>query len=105
MPIHMDGARLFNASIASGLDVKEICSYADSVMFCLSKGLGAPIGSMLCGKHDFIVSAAKTRKLMGGGMRQAGVFAACGIYALEHQIQDLKKTTSVPSNALNCSKD
>lgn len=91
VPIHMDGARLFNASIASGLDVKEICSYADSVMFCLSKGLGGPIGSMLCGKHDFIVSAAKTRKLMGGGMRQAGVFAACGIYALEHQIQDLKK--------------
>ena len=89
VPIHMDGARLFNASIASGLEVKEICTYADSVMFCLSKGLGAPVGSMLCGEHDFIVHAAATRKLMGGGMRQAGVIAAYGIYALQHQIPDL----------------
>ena len=89
VPIHMDGARLFNASVASGLEVKEICHYADSIMFCISKGLGAPIGSMLCGTHDFIVKAAATRKLMGGAMRQAGVIAACGIYALQHQISDL----------------
>lgn len=89
VPIHMDGARLFNASVASGLAVKEICSYADSVMFCISKGLGAPIGSMLCGSHNFIQKAAATRKLMGGAMRQAGIIASCGIYALQHQIPDL----------------
>lgn len=89
VPVHMDGARLFNASTASGISVKEICSYADTVMFCLSKGLGAPIGSMLCGSRDFIIKAAQTRKLMGGGMRQAGVFAACGIYALKYQVKDL----------------
>jgi len=89
IPIHMDGARVFNAATATGCSVKEICSYADSVMFCISKGLGSPIGSLLCGRRDFILEAADTRKLLGGSMRQAGVFAACGIYALEHNIPKL----------------
>lgn len=89
IPIHMDGARLFNASVASGIGVSTICSYADTIMFCISKGLGAPVGSLLCGKKDFILQSAATRKLLGGSMRQAGVFAAMGQYALEHNIPDL----------------
>ncbi|MBQ9423857.1 MAG: low specificity L-threonine aldolase [Pyramidobacter sp.] len=89
VPVHMDGARLFNAAAASGLSAAEICRCADSVMFCISKGLGAPVGSMLCGSREFIIRANATRKLLGGSMRQAGVLAACGIYALEHQIPDL----------------
>lgn len=89
IPIHMDGARLFNAATASNSSADKICSYVDSVMFCISKGLGAPIGSMLCGKRDFILEATKTRKLLGGSMRQAGVFAACGLYALEYNIPNL----------------
>ena len=89
IPVHMDGARLFNASVALNLDVKTICSYADSVMFCISKGLGAPIGSLLCGNEKFIVEAAETRKLLGGNMRQSGVIAAAGLYALEHNVAKL----------------
>ena len=84
--IHMDGARLFNAVTATKSSAEEICSYADSVMFCISKGLGAPLGSLLCGKREFVLEAADTRKLLGGNMRQAGIFAACGIYALKHNI-------------------
>lgn len=87
VPIHMDGARLFNASLASEVLVNEICSYVDTVMFCISKGLGAPAGSLLCGNREFIGKASKVRKLLGGNMRQAGVLAAAGIYALEHNIQ------------------
>ena len=86
VPIHMDGARLFNASISSQIPVETICGCTDSVMFCLSKGLGAPIGSMLCGSDSFIRSALSTRKLLGGNMRQAGVIAAAGQYALEQNI-------------------
>lgn len=89
IPIHMDGARLFNAVTATGSSAEEICGYADSVMFCISKGLGAPIGSLLCGKRKFILEAADTRKLLGGNMRQAGIFAACGLYALDHNISHL----------------
>ena len=89
IPIHMDGARLFNAAVASQNSAEEICKYVDSVMFCISKGLGAPVGSMLCGKKEFILEAAKTRKFLGGAMRQAGVFAACGLYALNHNISNL----------------
>lgn len=89
IPIHMDGARLFNASVASGVKVKTICGYADTVMFCISKGLGAPVGSLLCGGKDFILKAAETRKLLGGSMRQAGVFAAMGLYALAHNLPDI----------------
>lgn len=89
IPIHMDGARVFNASVALGEDVKTICQYADSVMFCISKGLGAPIGSLLCGGSEFILEASSTRKLLGGSMRQAGVIAAMMRYALEHNIPNL----------------
>ncbi|MBS5467954.1 MAG: aminotransferase class I/II-fold pyridoxal phosphate-dependent enzyme [Clostridium sp.] len=90
IPIHMDGARIFNAAEALGTSVKELCSYADSVMFCISKGLGAPVGSLLCGTAEFIQKAKSLRKMLGGGMRQAGVIAAPGIYALEHNVERLK---------------
>lgn len=86
IPIHLDGARIFNAQVASGISAKEIAAPADSVMFCLSKGLGCPIGSLLCGSKDFIDKARYFRQMMGGGMRQAGIFAACGIVALEKNI-------------------
>lgn len=83
IPVHMDGARIFNAATALGVDPKEIAACCDSVMFCLSKGLSAPIGSMVAGSRQFIDKARKNRKLMGGGMRQAGILAAAGIIALE----------------------
>ncbi len=81
--IHLDGARVFNAATALNVDALEICKHVDSVMFCLSKGLCAPIGSMLAGSKKFINKARKNRKLMGGGMRQVGIVAACGIISLE----------------------
>jgi threonine aldolase len=80
--LHMDGARIFNASTASGVPVKEYASYCDSVMFCLSKGLSAPVGSMLVGPRDFIAYGRRIRKALGGGMRQVGVLAAAGLIAL-----------------------
>lgn len=83
IPVHMDGARIFNAATSLNVDVKEIASCADSVMFCLSKGLAAPVGSMVVGTEAFIKRARKNRKLLGGGMRQAGILAAAGIIALE----------------------
>jgi len=83
VPLHLDGARIFNAAIASGVSPAEIAVNSDSVMFCLSKGLGAPIGSMLAGTKEFIAKARKGRKIMGGAMRQVGIIAAAGIYALE----------------------
>jgi len=82
VPIHLDGARLFNAALALGVEAAEIVSHVDSVMFCLSKGLGAPVGSMLCGTEPFIHRAKKKRKLMGGGMRQVGVLAAPAMLAM-----------------------
>lgn len=91
IPIHLDGARIFNAAISLGVDVKEISSKVDSVMFCLSKGLCAPVGSMLAGSKEFIDRARKNRKLMGGGMRQAGILAAAGIVALEEMTERLKE--------------
>jgi len=81
--VHLDGARIFNAAVASGKSVGEITRPFDSVMFCLSKGLGAPVGSVLTGPHDFIEKARMGRKLLGGGMRQAGILAAAGLIALE----------------------
>jgi threonine aldolase len=87
--VHMDGARIFNASIASGIAPDVWASYADSVMFCLSKGLCAPVGSLLVGSVDFIEQARRNRKRMGGGMRQAGIIAAAGIVALETMIDRL----------------
>lgn len=89
LSIHMDGARVFNAAAAIETPVKRICSLADTVTFCLSKGLGAPVGSLLCGGKEFIEEARRVRKLLGGGMRQAGVLAAAGIYALEHNVDRL----------------
>ena len=89
LPIHMDGARVFNAALASNTPVKKICSFVDSVTFCLSKGLGAPVGSLLCGDAPFIEEARRVRKILGGGMRQAGILAAAGIYALDNNIERL----------------
>ena len=83
IPVHMDGARIFNASAALGTSVAELTSPCDSVMFCLSKGLGAPVGSILVGSRKFIEKARSVRKMLGGGMRQAGVLAAAGLIALE----------------------
>ena len=80
--VHLDGARLFNAALALKCDVKEIAACADSVMFCLSKGLGAPMGSMICGTKEFIAKARRNRKRIGGGGRQMGHMAACGLVAL-----------------------
>jgi len=83
LPVHLDGARIFNASVALGRSVSELTQKFDSVMFCLSKGLGAPVGSLLVGSGEFIERARNFRKLLGGGMRQAGVLAAAGLVALE----------------------
>src|SRR5579884_2593966 len=87
--VHMDGARIFNAAIALGIPVSELARPVDSLMFCLSKGLSAPVGSMLVGSKEFIRRAHRTRKLLGGGMRQAGILAAAGIIALEQMIERL----------------
>ncbi len=87
--LHIDGARVFNASVASGVPVKDIAAPADTLMFCVSKGLGAPVGSLLAGSGERIASARRVRKLLGGGMRQAGVLAACGLYALESNVERL----------------
>ena len=89
IPIHMDGARLFNAVVATGVSAAEICAQADSVTFCLSKGLGAPVGSLLCGTAQFISKARRIRKMLGGGLRQSGIIAAGGIHALVHNIDRL----------------
>ncbi len=91
LSVHLDGARIFNAAIAQGIPAKEIAQYADSVMFCLSKGLSAPVGSLLVGTADFIERARKNRKILGGGMRQAGVVASAGIIALEKMVDRLKE--------------
>jgi threonine aldolase len=91
LPIHLDGARIFNAAAALDCNARDIASMADSVMFCLSKGLCAPVGSLLAGKKEFIEKARYKRKIMGGGMRQAGILAAAGIIALEGQTQRLKE--------------
>lgn len=83
IPVHMDGARIFNAATYLNVPAKEIARYADSVMFCLSKGLCAPVGSIVAGTKEFIARARKFRKMLGGGLRQAGFLAAAGIVALE----------------------
>ncbi|MEU7291930.1 low-specificity L-threonine aldolase [Streptomyces exfoliatus] len=93
--VHLDGARLFNAAVALGIPAAEITQYADSVQFCLSKGLGAPIGSMVAGSEDFITEVRRARKMLGGGMRQAGVIAAAGLVALD----DLERLQDDHANA------
>jgi threonine aldolase len=91
LKLHLDGARIFNAAAALGVDAVQLAEPADSVMFCLSKGLGAPVGSVLCGEGEFIRRARKTRKMLGGGMRQAGLLAAAGLYALQNHLPLLKE--------------
>lgn len=89
LPVHLDGARVFNASTSLGCDVKEITRYCDSLMFCLSKGLCAPVGSILAGSKEFINKARRYRKMLGGGMRQAGILAAAGLLALTSMVERL----------------
>ena len=90
LPIHLDGARLMNAIVENGVDLKEYASQFDSISLCLSKGLGAPVGSVLIGKKDFIKQSRRVRKVFGGGMRQAGIIAAGGLYALKNNVDRLK---------------
>ncbi|WP_212630213.1 low-specificity L-threonine aldolase [Pseudomonas sp. KB-10] len=87
--LHLDGARLYNAAVKLGVPAREITRHFDSVSVCLSKGLGAPVGSVLCGSAALIGKARRLRKMVGGGMRQAGVLAAAGLYALQHQVERL----------------
>lgn len=87
---HLDGARIFNAAVAQGMSVKDLCAGFDSVSSCLSKGLGTPAGTLLLGSRGFIDKAHRARKMLGGGMRQAGVIAAAGLYALENNVERLK---------------
>lgn len=89
LKIHVDGARIFNAAIALNVDPKDLVAEADSVSFCLSKGLAAPVGSVICGTQNFIDKARRARKVVGGGMRQAGVLAAAGIVALNEMVDRL----------------
>ena len=87
--LHLDGARIFNATVSLGIDVKELTRSADSVSFCLSKGLACPVGSLACGTKEFIAEARRQRKSLGGGMRQAGIIAAAGLVALDQMIDRL----------------
>jgi threonine aldolase len=89
LKIHVDGARFFNAAVALGLPAAKLAADADSLSFCLSKGLGAPVGSVVCGSREFISEARRARKILGGGMRQAGVLAAAGIVALNEMVDRL----------------
>jgi threonine aldolase len=89
VPMHLDGARLMNACVATGLKPKDYAHYFDSCTLCLSKGLGAPVGSLIIGSNEFVARANRFRKQFGGGMRQAGILAAAGIYALEHNVERL----------------
>ncbi|MFA5513899.1 MAG: GntG family PLP-dependent aldolase [Sphaerochaetaceae bacterium] len=89
MVVHMDGARLFNAAVATNVEASEIVKNSDTVTFCISKGLGAPVGSLLCGTKEFIEKARVVRKMLGSAMRQAGILAAGGIYALQNNINRL----------------
>ena len=89
LKIHVDGARFFNAAMALGVAPDQLAAEADSVSFCLSKGLAAPVGSVVCGSRDFIAKARRAKKVVGGGMRQAGVLAAAGILALTEMVDRL----------------
>ena len=89
LSVHLDGARIFNAAVALKVDVTELTRHADSVSFCLSKGLSSPVGSLICGSSQFIAEARRNRKVLGGGMRQSGIIAAAGITALEQMVDRL----------------
>lgn len=115
IPVHLDGARIFNAATTLGCTAADIAKYTDSVQFCLSKGLCAPVGSILAGTEEFIKKARKNRKLLGGGMRQAGILAAAGIVALEKMTKRLaedhenakylgKRLLEIPGIELNLEK-
>ncbi len=102
--LHLDGARIFNASVETGISVREYSYHFDSITFCFSKGLGCPIGSILCGDEKFIKMARKWRKILGGGMRQAGILGAAAIYALDNNVERLKddhKKAKYFANELN----
>ena len=88
--IHSDGAGIFNAACASGRPAADLVESADTVAFCLSKGLGAPVGSLVCGEEDAMKEMRRARKMLGGGMRQAGILAAAGIFALENNVERLR---------------
>jgi len=91
LSVHLDGARVFNAAVALGIDVRELTRGVDSLSFCLSKGLSAPVGSVVCGTSDFIAETRRTRKVLGGGMRQAGIIAAAGIVALQQMVDRIEE--------------
>ncbi len=104
LPLHLDGARIFNALVVNGISTKEYGSQFDTISICLSKGLGAPVGSVLVGPKDFIHKARRVRKVMGGGMRQAGFLAAAGLYALKNNVERLTidhENAKQLENALN----
>ncbi|MFV8797416.1 low-specificity L-threonine aldolase [Yersinia sp. LJYL362] len=90
LALHIDGARIFNAAVALNVPLSKITQYCDTLTICLSKGLGAPVGSLLCGSAEYIKRARRWRKMTGGGMRQAGILAAAGLYAVEHNVARLK---------------
>jgi threonine aldolase len=91
LAVHLDGARLFNAAVYHGLEIADFCKWTDSVQLCFSKGLSAPVGSIVCGSHEFIARAKRHRKALGGGMRQAGVLAAACLYAIDNMVERLKE--------------
>ena len=107
IPLHLDGARVFNAIVAKDQNPLDYGNWFDSISVCLSKGLGAPVGSLLIGKKKFISSARRVRKVFGGGMRQAGIIAAAGIYALDNNIdrlaQDHQRANAIAKGLANCS--
>lgn len=104
MKLHIDGARIFNAAVASKTSVKDMVKAADSVTFCMSKGLCAPVGSVLCGSHEFVNKARRLRKMLGGGMRQAGILAAAGLVALDSMVdrlsEDHRRASEIASGLL-----
>lgn len=91
LALHVDGARIFNAVVSYGCTLEEVVRYCDTFTICLSKGLGTPVGSLLVGSHEYIKRATRWRKMVGGGMRQAGILAAAGLYALENNVQRLQE--------------
>ncbi|WP_314137918.1 low-specificity L-threonine aldolase [Buttiauxella noackiae] len=91
LALHVDGARIFNAVVEYGCTLEEVVRYCDTFTICLSKGLGTPVGSLLVGSHEYIKRATRWRKMVGGGMRQAGILAAAGLYALQNNVQRLKE--------------
>ncbi len=105
LKVHTDGARIFNAAVALGVPATELARHTDTISFCLSKGLAAPVGSLLCGPRDFIAEARRQRKMVGGGMRQAGILAAAGIVALETMIDRLAEDHANAKYLAECLAD